>query len=179
MSETPKTTRYTIFARGVCIAKPRRKPLSFWVHAHSPRGHGIHSQLLYTLCREVFFTIFRQKETRSYQERTYLIVELLQAWWMQNPTRALQNPKPDILLVESTALLENIGQQLRVQEVTALPSIILICRPRQDTERWRAWCNVYQTMSAGVVIDLYQWGLLLFVKDIAQHKFALRGFLRG
>lgn len=176
---TPTATGYSLFARGVCVAAPRRGALSFWIHAHSPRGHGIHSPLLYTMCREVFFTLFRQKkEFTSYTERTSALVALLQEWWTKNPTRALQHQRQEVLLIDDTSLLENMGQQLISQDVIAFPPVILVCTPRHDAKRWQAWCATYRAMSEGVVIDLYGWGLLLFVKDIALHKFAVRGFIR-
>ena len=97
--------RYSIFARGVCVAAPRRNALSFWIHAHSPRGHGIHSQLLYTLCREVFFTLFRQKKRNSYSGCTALLMSLLQAWWVRNPTRVLRQVSQPVCMIDDVLCL--------------------------------------------------------------------------
>ncbi len=170
--------RYSIFARGVCVAAPRRNALSFWIHAHSPRGHGIHSQLLYTLCREVFFTLFRQKKRNSYSGCTALLMSLLQAWWVRNPTRVLRRVSEPVCIIDDVCRLEEVYRQVAENEASTLPPIVLVCRPRRNRSYWQTWCHLYRAMPHGVVIDLYTWGLLLSIDNIALHKFAVRGFIR-
>ena len=161
------------------MAAPRYIPLSFWIHAHSPRGHGIHSPLLYSLCREVLLVLLRQKREKGIGERTKILQALLESWWTRNPTRSERNAEQDTLLVADTALLAKIAIGLQTEQKHDLPSLILVCQPRLDAQRWEAWSAAYNAMSKGVVIDLYTWGILLFVSDIASHKFAVRGFIHG
>lgn len=178
MHAAPPVRRFSFFARGVCVAAPRRHALNFWIHAHSPRGHGVHSPLLYSLCREVFFVLFRQRKT-NVSARTQTLVGLLREWWERNPTRASQHVHQDILVIEDTAQLKSISQKFQAESLTDLPAIILVRQPRIDAARWNAWVATYHALARGVVIDLYTWGLIFLVKDIALHKFAVRGFICG
>lgn len=168
---------YSFLARGVCIAAPRRGRLSFWLHAHSPRGHGIHSTLLYTLCREVFFLLYRRwlHSRISYQERTEGLLAALTMWNEVHSSRAAS--------LFDTLQLVTTAQELSELSASIIGGniprrrIIVVCAPRRSDFFLEKWTEIYTQLSAGVAIDLYAWGLLLFVDGVARHKFGIRGFL--
>ena len=54
-----------------------RQPFSFWLAAHSSKGHGVHSPLVYSFCREVL----RSKWDGNHQEPMSLRSTIL-AWFL-------------------------------------------------------------------------------------------------
>ena len=54
-----------------------RQPFSFWLAAHSSKGHGVHSPLVYSFCREVL----RSKWDGNRQEPMSLRSTIL-AWFL-------------------------------------------------------------------------------------------------
>lgn len=143
--------RYSFFARGVCVAAPRRGRLAFWLHAHATEGHGVHSPFLYGFCREVLLPLKRSLRKKGRGDRRH-----------ENATREL------------TRLTE---VYLSTHYPHARYSLVLT--PRRDTPTWQAWQTAYLNHTGGVVVDLYVWGLLFTLEGIAPHRVGIRGFSGG
>ena len=171
--------RFFFWNRGVCVAKPRKRKLTFWLHAHSVKGHGIHSKLLYTLCREVFFPLIQSLHTAPQQENSYVsATQILGTKLLSTITQELKgtrlppNASPTLTVLN---VHDSLLPLLPALSTITHPTIILIASPRCHRDRWNNWCHAYETCP-GVAIDLYTWGLLLLFEGIAPHRLAIRGF---
>lgn len=170
--------RFFFWNRGVCVAKPRKRKLTFWLHAHSVKGHGIHSKLLYTLCREVFFPLKQSLHTATQNKNYAETTQILSSSLLTTITRELKGSRlPENVSPTLTLLGEHDALAPPLQHITSIkpPAIILVVSPRQNSDRWNDWCHAYETCP-GVAIDLYTWGLLLLFEGIAPHRLAIRGF---
>ena len=146
---------YSFFARGVCVAAPRRGRVSFWLHAHATKGHGVHSPFLYGFCCEVLLPLKHFMREKGYGK--------------QGDKRHRHEEATDELLRLTEVYLARHYPHARVT---------LVDRPRRDPSSWDAWRTDYLHHTGGVVVDLYTWGLLFTLGGLAPHRVGIRGFQR-
>lgn len=161
--------------RSACVDRPRRGWVDFWMHAHSWRGHGVHSPLLYRLCREVLAPPLPAHATDGHGKQDQLVE--LQCRLERFTDR--ENGRSYPAAVRRCAGEACASVLLELQSSRALQSyshlqVIIVAHPRGTSARWKAWQQAVELLGAGASIDLYHYGLLLVRDGIAAHRVAIR-----